>query len=132
MHKWMVGIGLALAAASPAYASSFRCGTHLVTEGDTRSEVVSKCGEPTELDRRTAILRRPVVWIRGRPVVVGESLIEVPVEVWVYNLGPNKLMRRLRFEDGLLVDVDTLGYGYYENQPPPSQRDDGRNNDQDR
>jgi uncharacterized protein YvpB len=38
--------------------------------------------------------------------------VEIPVEVWVYNLGPNKLMRRLRFEDGLLVNVDELGYGY--------------------
>jgi hypothetical protein len=38
-------------------------------------------------------------------------------------------MRRLRFEDGVLVDIDTMGYGYYENAPPPDSRkqdDDGR------
>jgi hypothetical protein len=110
MSKWLLAFGLALAAASPAYA--FRCGTHLVSEGDTRSEVIAKCGDPTEVDQRTTILRRPIVWIRGRPFNVGEGLVEIPVEVWVYNLGPNKLMRRLRFEDGLLVDVDELGYGY--------------------
>jgi hypothetical protein len=125
MSKWFLAFGLTLAAASPAYAS-LRCGTHLITEGATRSEVIAKCGEPTEVDRRSAILRRPVVWIGGRPFTVGDSLIEVPVEVWVYNLGPSKLMRRLRFEDGLLVDIDTLGYGYYESSPPPVERNDDR------
>jgi hypothetical protein len=33
--------------------------------------------------------------------------------LWTYNLGPSKLMVRLRFEDGLLVDVETLSHGYY-------------------
>src|SRR5262245_40632794 len=114
MRKWILpALGLSLAAASPAFAS-LRCGTHLITEGDTRSEVAAKCGNPTEIDQRTAILRRPIVWLNGRPVSVGDNLIEVPVEVWVYNLGPSKLMRRLRFEDGLLVNIETLGYGYHE------------------
>ena len=120
MRKWLLPVGLALAATSPAHAA-FRCGSHLVTEGATRSEVVAKCGDPTEIDQRSAILRRPLVWVGGRPYSVGESLVEVPVEVWVYNLGPSKLMRRLRFEDGLLVDIDTLGYGYIQDSPPPAR-----------
>ncbi len=36
MNKWLLAIGFSAAAASPAYA--FRCGSHLITEGDTRSE----------------------------------------------------------------------------------------------
>jgi hypothetical protein len=124
MRKWILAFGLTLAAASPAYA--FRCGSHVISEGATRSEVAAKCGEPTEVDQRGAILRRPVVWVGGRPVTVGDGLIEVPVEVWLYNLGPNKLMRRLRFEDGLLVDIDTLGYGYYQDSPPPAPRGENR------
>jgi hypothetical protein len=63
-------------------------------------------------------------------VPVGDSLIEIPVEIWIYNLGPSKLMRKLRFEDGVLVDIDTMGYGYYENQPPPDARK--RRDDDDR
>jgi hypothetical protein len=120
MSKWILALGLTLAAASPAYA--FRCGSHVIDEGATRSEVAAKCGDPTEISRRSAILRRPSVWIGGRPYFTSEALIEIPVEVWIYNLGPNKLMRRLRFEDGVLVDIDTLGYGYYENSPPPDSR----------
>jgi hypothetical protein len=112
MKKWILTAGLALAAASPAYA--FRCGNQLVTKGDTRSEVIAACGEPTEIDQRTSILRRPLVWVRGRAYSVPDALIEVPVEIWIYNLGPNKLMRRLRFEDGVLVEIDTMGYGYLE------------------
>jgi Protein of unknown function (DUF2845) len=117
MSRLLLALGLALAAAAPAYA--FRCGTRLITEGATRSEVAAKCGDPTEIDRRGSILRRPLVWIHGRPVTLGDSVVEIPVEIWIYNLGPNKLMRKLRFEDGVLVDIDTLGYGYYESSPPP-------------
>jgi hypothetical protein len=32
----------------------------------------------------------------------------------VYNFGPRKLIRILRFEGGYLVDIRTAGYGYLE------------------
>ena len=35
---------------SVSAASAFRCGTQLVSEGDTRAEVIQKCGEPTYVD----------------------------------------------------------------------------------
>ena len=41
-------------------------------------------------------------------------MIEIPVEVWIYNLGADKLMQQIRFEDGKVVDIDSLGYGYNE------------------
>jgi len=121
MDKWLLVVGLSLSAAAPAYADSLRCGTHLITEGDTRSEVVAYCGEPTEVQQTTAVLRRPLVWVRGRPYTLGDNLIEIPVDVWLYNLGPSKLMRRLRFEDGRLVEIETLGYGYIDTTPRPAQ-----------
>jgi hypothetical protein len=94
-------------------AFAFRCGSRLVSEGDTRATVVAKCGEPTEVDRRST-WRRPMVFMHGRPVYIASDLMEIPVELWIYNLGPNKLMRRVKFEDGLVVEIETLGYGYYE------------------
>jgi len=106
---------LALAAAAPAHA--FRCGTKLVTEGDTRSQVAAKCGEPTEVERRS-VLREPITWIGGRAYRGGLGLTEIPIEFWIYNLGPSKLMRRIRFEDGVVVEVETLGYGYLETSRP--------------
>jgi hypothetical protein len=97
--------------ASPSFAA-FRCGTKLVSEGDTRSEVAAKCGEPDDVVTMSSVFRRPVIWTNGHPYFIGESAIEVPVESWVYNLGPNKLMRKLRFEGGVLAEIETLGYGY--------------------
>jgi hypothetical protein len=37
---------------------------------------------------------------------------EVLIEQWTYNLGPRKLMRSIRLENGIVRDVDHLGYGY--------------------
>ena len=118
MNKWTLAVVLSLAAASPAYA--LRCGSHVITEGDTRSEVIAYCGDPTEVQNTTSILRRPVTWINGRPYSVGDGFIEVPVEVWLYNLGPSKLMQQIRFEGGRVVAIDSLGYGYYEQNPRPA------------
>jgi len=102
---------LLLLAASPAFAT-MRCGSKLITEGSTRSEVAAKCGEPYEVITLRSVFRRPVIWDRGRPFFVGESYIEVPVESWIYNLGPNKFMRKVIFEAGYVVEIETLGYGY--------------------
>jgi hypothetical protein len=101
--------------AGPAAADSFRCGTRLVTDGDSASKVQALCGPPTEITR-SEILRRPVIWRFGRPYYLSDELTPVPVEYWTYNLGPAKLMRRLRFEDGLVVEIDTLGHGYNESR----------------
>jgi hypothetical protein len=97
-------------ASSPAFA--MRCGTKLVSEGDTRSEVAAKCGDPADVINQASVFRRPVFWTRGRPYYIGESAIEIPVESWVYNFGPNKLMCKVRFEGGIVVEIETLGYGY--------------------
>ena len=86
-----------------------------MVEGETRDAVAAKCGEPTDVISGRSVFRRPVVWDhRGRPHYIGENFIEVQVESWVYNLGPNKLMRRIQFEGGVVVDIETLGYGYNE------------------
>jgi hypothetical protein len=99
-------------------AQAFRCGSHIVHEGDPRARVAKICGEPSEVSHRS-IWRRPAVWRYGRPYYVPGGEIEVPVETWIYNLGPNKLMRRIRFEDGIVVEIETLGYGYWTQPTAP-------------
>ena len=110
-HKFWLAVALLAAALIAAPAHAFRCGSRIVSEGDTRVEVLAKCGEPADIERRS-IWRQPVYWLHGRPYHVSNDLAEVPVESWIYNLGPQKLMRRLRFEDGVVVEIETLGYGY--------------------
>jgi hypothetical protein len=114
LRTWLTaGLAALALAAAPAHAEAFRCGTRLVTDGDTAAKVFALCGEPSEV-RRSSILRRPVLWLHGRPYYLSDDLVEVPIETWTYNLGPQKLMRQLRFEDGVLVEVKTLGHGYHE------------------
>lgn len=57
-------------------------------------------------------MRRPSYFLNGRYYYFGDAVVEVPVEVWTYNFGPYKLMRRVRFVDGLVEEIETLGYGY--------------------
>ena len=110
--KRCVGIlVLGMLAASPAFAS-MRCGSRLIDDGASRSEVAAKCGEPEEVVTLRSVFRRPVIWSYGRPYFVGENFIEIPVESWIYNFGPNKLMRRVIFEGGYVVEIETLGYGF--------------------
>ena len=106
----LIVAALLLLASLPAAA--FNCGQRLVHEGDSAYDVRAKCGEPADIQTHN-ILRQPVVWYHGHPLLAAPgSLVEVPVEIWTYNFGPNKLMRRLRFVDGELQDIETLGYGY--------------------
>jgi len=101
--------------AGNAHADAMRCGNRLVTFGDTRSAVLNTCGEPTEVETRT-ILRRPTYALNGRVYYYGDGYVEVPVEVWIYNFGPYKLMRRVRFVDGIVDEIDTLGYGFRQSE----------------
>jgi hypothetical protein len=112
MKRGALLVVLGLLACSPAFA--FRCGSKIVVEGDTRDQVVSKCGQPTDIVSLRSVFRRPMIWSHGRPYYIGTDYMEVPVESWIYNLGPNKLMRRLRLEGGVVVEIETLGYGYFE------------------
>ncbi len=102
---------LLLVAAGIAQADAFQCGNALVSSGDTRDEVTAKCGNPSDIERSTAFVPS-VAWVNGAPVSAGNTLIEVPVELWLYNFGPTKLMRRVRFESGRVVSIEILGYGY--------------------
>ena len=103
----MIVLFAALAFSGPAAADSMRCGTKLMTDGDPLDKVAALCGPPVSIERREIL--RPYGYHRGITV---HSSYEVSVEIWTYNFGSHKLMYRLRFEDGLLVDVDTLSHGY--------------------
>jgi hypothetical protein len=109
----LLAFAVACATTHPAEADSLRCGSKLVRDGDTRAAVLNFCGEPADVQTRS-ILRRPSFSRNGRQFF-GEGFVEIPVEVWTYNFGPYKLLRRIRFVDGLVEEIETLGYGYREN-----------------
>jgi hypothetical protein len=120
---------LALLIAGPALA--FRCNGRIVSDGDPQDKVRHICGEPTSA-RQFAVWRAGIP--RGRVIrettlrsgdatieateeelaLHDRSVVEVLIEEWTYNFGPRKLMRVVRFENGLVTGVSHLGYGYHE------------------
>jgi Protein of unknown function (DUF2845) len=92
-------------------ADTLRCGNQLVYEGDELFKVEARCGKPAQISR-SSMLKFPSVWLNGKLVQLSDQQIAVPVETWVYNFGSSKFMRKLRFEDGVLVSIEMLEYGY--------------------
>lgn len=94
-------------------AYALRCGSELVSEKDVKIEVVRKCGDPVSVEAWTAyeVLHRSSRH-RQHPTVQDEIVVPIAVEEWTYNFGPHRLMHVLRFENGYLVKIRTLGYGY--------------------
>jgi hypothetical protein len=92
----------------PAYA--FRCGTRVITPGDPADKVLQFCGAPVSVETRHA--ERPYIDALGRSYLSRGFVEEVIIEEWLYNLGPNQLMRIVRIENSRVVEVKSLGYGY--------------------
>jgi len=92
-------------------AQAMRCGTRLVREGSTPSQVRAYCGDPDDVITTTETRQRTVYRNFAGTVVADTISVEVQVQQWVYNLGPQRFMRRLIFENGLLVDIEQLERG---------------------
>ena len=110
MHALLAGAVLAvLMLPLSARAASLRCGPELVNEGDSRLELVQKCGEPSATEQRVSTQTRTVfdpVTYYPYPVVT-----QVLTEEWTYNFGPNRFMQVVVLENGVLVDVRAGPYG---------------------
>ena len=101
----------ALCVIHPALAEDIRCGNLLVSEGDAAARVRERCGAPTET-RVERKLVPAVIWRDGRRIELPGGDREVIVEFWTYNFGPDRLMRQLKLEEGVVVEIKTLGYGH--------------------
>ncbi|WP_371370263.1 DUF2845 domain-containing protein [Pseudomonas sp. QL9] len=90
---------LTLLVAQSSEASSMRCSRGIASEGDTRQEILEKCGEPADKE----------IWepgLRNRNTNTPKKGV-VRVEFWTY--GPDGgVYRRLRFIDDKLVQVQII------------------------
>jgi len=104
----------ALCVAQPVRAQdSLRCGSRLVSVGDGKDKVRALCGDPSDVAFAGTVGRRGYPGTRQYDYsYFGPEWVEMPVEIWTYNLGSHKLLRKLRFVGDELVEIRTDGYGY--------------------
>jgi hypothetical protein len=129
----MLLLALAWVPAARAGDSSFDCAENQeVRPGNSTSTVIDRCGQPTSLTQH--VEQRPAppapeeaarqsacedqmraLSKHGQPdlsvCAAAPQWQAVAVEVWTYDLGPNRFVRTLRFEDGVLVNIDAGWYG---------------------
>jgi hypothetical protein len=98
-----------------ASAESMECRDRIITQGDSIAKVATLCGNPTQVDHTSIVRAAAGRFVNGQWVASAGAQIEIPVEVWLYNLGPDRLMRQIRFEGGRVVKIETLKFGYLEN-----------------
>ena len=112
-----MAVGTLLMSANAAHAnSSLRCGSNLLSEGDSRYEVRSACGAPDDQQSRTEwrTLRENYRVPCGEGKTCSHSRvreIEVQIDEWTYDFGPRKFIQFLTFEQGKLVNVSSGDYG---------------------
>jgi hypothetical protein len=99
---------LSLSFSSPVFA--LRCGNSLVDIGDYKYDVYAKCGAPESIDTRTKVIGNKFHY-PNRTLDI-EQYEEVQVETWIYNFGPIRFQRYLRFENGVLVEIKNLRRGH--------------------
>ncbi len=80
------------------------CSEQIVSIGDSMTDVLAKCGEPSLKDSHGEEIREK---LDGT-----ERKVFVTVEEWTYNLGPTRFVRVLTFRNSKLVDIRTGNYGY--------------------
>jgi uncharacterized protein DUF2845 len=110
MLKGLTFVVLALVPTLAA-AQSVVCAGKIINAGISQTEVSAKCGTPAQVDHRTRSVGAAVVG-DTRPTYIAGSSEDVQIDIWTYNFGPNKLMQRIWFEDGIVTRVESLGYGF--------------------
>ncbi len=102
-------------------AAAFRCGSKLIKDGMHEVQVVAVCGKPATLRNLGVAVRSydygyyrqsSPGWSGYSRPGIGGLAQEVIITEYVYNFGPRKFMQRLIFEGGVLVTIETIGYGY--------------------
>lgn len=103
-------------------AFAFRCGQKIVIEKMHELEVRKICGEPST-ERQLGVVLRGVAIPHRSGSLSGVRVERYPgsyyteevlLTEYVYNFGPRKFMRRLLFEGGVLVKIESIGYGFRE------------------
>jgi len=119
--SWLLVLALSggsLSWAGTADANGMRCDNKLVRPGDSAYDVKALCGPPDDVQARTEkrrirhAVQRPCPSAPGQCTVIVDEEVEVQIEAWTYDFGPQRFVQYLTFEAGKLVQVKSGGYGH--------------------
>jgi hypothetical protein len=89
---------------------AFRCGSGLVGNGDTKTQVLVTCGKPTSKEK-TCENRREYTTTDKYGKIKKFRKCGKKLEVWHYNCGDNDFIYALTFENNILIEEATEGRG---------------------
>jgi hypothetical protein len=95
---------------STANSWAFRCGSGLVSDGDSKTQVLVTCGKPTTKESSCENRQEYTTTDRSGRIKKNKKC-GAKVEVWRYNCGNNDFIYKLTFENGKLKKEDTEGRG---------------------
>jgi hypothetical protein len=111
-HRLGVASALLVAlAAGAARADSLACPGGIVQTGDTKLDLLAKCGRPTLVEDQT----RERDTYDARNGVARRAVI--PVDAWTYDFGRNRFIQVFRIARGRIVSIERGGYGYADEAP---------------
>jgi hypothetical protein len=77
--------------------------------GDHKVDVHARCGAPDSVETHTKIVGSTLHHPHRTLDLQQDE--EIQVEEWIYNFGPSRLQQYLRFENGELIEIKSLGRG---------------------
>ncbi len=83
------------------------CPGGVVSPGDSRLDLLGKCGAATLVESRTSQVNE---WQSDWFQLVGRT-VTVGIETWTYDFGSSRLVQQVKLEAGRVTKVRTLGYG---------------------
>jgi hypothetical protein len=89
-----------------------RCDPARLHVGDGKLDVLAKCGEPASTDGWREI--RGVGALDADAGAAFAATATVFHEIWTYNFGPDRFLRLVHLENGIVTAIETGGYGYRE------------------
>ena len=93
--------------------AALRCGSDLVSEGDSRFALTQRCGPPTSVEQVEGRVVNNQVYdpYLGQYRNVTETLSD-PYEIWYYNFGPRRFVAKISVKNGQVIKIEQQGYGY--------------------
>jgi len=106
-----------------ARADSLRCDGGIVSAGDSKLDLIGKCGAPA-LKEEQDVERTRARFAPGGQLAAGRSTLAA-LERWTYNFGPRQFVQVVTLEGGKVTAVERGSYGYdlgRREEPPPIPR----------